>query len=186
MDYITSSEIAARWGITDTVVRRYCRGQRIKNAFQKDGIWYIPANAERPERKKYEAAKTAPPAKFLLKIIRQRDSTNYSGLYDYMQINMAYCNCRMASNRLTREQVESLYKTDKITFLNEALRINDLIETRNQFRCFDFMLDRAMAPLTQIMIQKLHVLTLADSWHQQAHQPHHHLCGRERIREEAE
>jgi Fic family protein len=70
----------------------------------------------------------------------------------------------MASNRMTREQVEALYKTDKIRFLNEPLKVNDLIEVRNQFRCLDYVLDQAMTPLTQTMIRKLHSLTLADGW----------------------
>ena len=164
MDYLTASEMALRWGISSEVIRRHCRNNRINGAYQENGIWFIPANAPRPARKEKEALPKPKSPTLLNKIIHQRYSTNYTGLYDYVQVNMAYSNCRLASNRMTREQVEALYKTDKITFLNEPLKVNDLIEVRNQFRCLDYILDQAMTPLTQTMIRKLHALTLADGW----------------------
>lgn len=37
-----------------------------------------------------------------------------------------YSNGRMASNRLTRNQIELLYKTDRIVTGNEAIKINDI------------------------------------------------------------
>ena len=164
MNYISIKEAALKWGISERMVYVYCDSGRVKGAYLDGSIWMVPENAEKPKRKKAEPTNLPKPPKLLHKIATQKYSTNFTGLYDYVQINMAYSNCRLASNRMTREQVEALYKTDKITFLNEPLKVNDLIEVRNQFRCLDFILDQAMSPLTLTMIRKLHALTLADGW----------------------
>ena len=37
-----------------------------------------------------------------------------------------------------------------------AVRVDDIIETTNHFRCIDFIIDRAEEPLTESMIKQLH------------------------------
>ena len=145
MKHIAAKQAATNWEISEQLVRRYCKEGRIENAYQESGVWYIPENAEKPTRKKKEEI---PLPKLLLKLCKQRDSGKNKGLYDYLQINTAYSNNRMASNRLTRQQVEMLYKSDKIFTVNEAIKVNDIIEARNQFVCIDYVLSEAMHPLT--------------------------------------
>ena len=159
MKHITAKQAATNWEISEQLVRRYCKEGRIENAYQEAGIWYIPENASKPTRKGKEEAQ---PPKLLLKLCRQRDSGKYRGLYDYLQINMAYSNNRMASNRLTRQQVEVLFKADKIFTVNEAMKVNDIIEARNQFVCIDYVLNEAMRPLTQTFVQKLYTMVHGD------------------------
>lgn len=159
MNYMTANQAAERWGVSEEIVRRYCREERIEDAYQEDGVWFIPADASKPTRKKKEAPQLP---KLLLALRKQRDTGRYAGLYDYLQINMVYSNNRMASNRMTRQQVETLYKSDKIFTVNEALKINDVIEARNHFICVDHILTEAMAPLTQSFVQRLHTMTYSD------------------------
>lgn len=111
MNYISPKEAAQKWGVSERMVCRYCIQGRIDDAYQEYGIWYIPEDAEKPARKEKEVK----PAPLLLqKIIKQRDGKQYRGFYEYLQINMVYSSGRMASNRLTRNQVEVLYKKDRI------------------------------------------------------------------------
>ena len=56
MNYITASQAAARWGVSEGIVRRYCRDERIPGAYQEFETWYIPENAAKPTRKKKEAS----------------------------------------------------------------------------------------------------------------------------------
>ena len=53
---------------------------------------------------------------------------NHFGIYEYIQVNLAYSSCRMASNRLTREQVIEIYRTGKISVAFEPMKIDDLVE----------------------------------------------------------
>lgn len=168
MEYITSKEAAEKWGVSERMVRIYCVQERIPNAYQEFEIWYIPENASKPTRKKKEA----PPLPKLLKIlIKQRDGKMYRGLYEYLQINMVYSNGRMASNRLTRDQIEVLYKTDRIFTNRESIKANDIIEARNHFLCVDMILSNATKPLTPGFIQQLQSTLLSESCRHKRHAP---------------
>ncbi|MGN1026598.1 MAG: Fic family protein [Faecousia sp.] len=159
MKYMTVNQVAIRWGISEQQVRRYCREGRIKGTFQKNGIWYITEVGKKPKRKKYKKQKQEIQAECpsLLNMIRkQRTDGYYKGLYDYIQINMSYSNNRMASGRMTRNQIELLYQQNKIETANEVVRVNDVIEARNSFLCLDYLLDEAMTPLSRSLILELH------------------------------
>ncbi len=49
MEYLTTSEVAERWGITTRRVVVLCQEGRIPGAVQKSRVWLIPDNAEKPE-----------------------------------------------------------------------------------------------------------------------------------------
>ena len=76
MEYLTASEIAAKWNVSEQLVRRHCRNDRIPDAYQEFGIWYIPENAAMPTRKKKEASQLP---KLLKTLIKQRDGRMYRG-----------------------------------------------------------------------------------------------------------
>ena len=48
MEYLTTSEIAERWGITARRVQVLCKEGRVDGAVYK-GVWLIPADAKKPE-----------------------------------------------------------------------------------------------------------------------------------------
>lgn len=51
MDFLTSSEIAEKWGISSRRVTILCNEGRITGAIMKGNIWLIPSNAEKPLEK---------------------------------------------------------------------------------------------------------------------------------------
>lgn len=165
---ITVAEAAENWGISEGIVRRYCRDERIPGVYQEFETWYIPENAAKPIRKKKEASQLP---NLLKTLIKQRDGRMYRGLYEYLQINMVYSNGRMASNRLTRDQIEVLYKTDRIFANKESIKVNDIIEARNHFLCVDMILSNTMKPLTQTFIQQLQSTLLSESCRHKLHAP---------------
>ena len=152
MEYITAKEASEKWGVTERMVRVYCSQGRISDAYSEFDTWYIPADAEKPARKPKEVK---PTPLLLQKIIKQRDGKQYRGFYEYLQINMVYSSGRMASNRLTRNQIEVLYKKDRIFTTSEDIKVNDIVEARNHFLCVDTILTNAMKPLTQTFINQL-------------------------------
>ena len=48
MEYLTTSEVAANWGITARRVQILCKEGRVDGAVFK-GIWLIPSDAKKPE-----------------------------------------------------------------------------------------------------------------------------------------
>lgn len=168
MNYISVKEASEKWAVSDRMVYRYCTQGRIPDAYQEFGTWFIPENAEKPARKEKEVKPTPP---LLKKILKQRDGKQYRGFYEYLQINMVYSSGRMASNRLTRNQIEVLYKTDRIFTTSEDIKVNDIVEARNHFLCVDTILTNAMKPLTQTFINQLQAQLLSDSCKHRRHAP---------------
>lgn len=155
MKYITTKEAAEKWQISEQMVRRHCRQGRIPDAIQEDGLWLVPDNAGKPEKKQPEAAPFPPMVKRLMK---EKTKRVYHGMYDYIQINFCYSNNRMASNRLMRQQVEDIYHTDKVKVGFEPVKVDDLIEALNHLACVDYIIETAATPLSQAYIKRLHTM----------------------------
>ena len=50
MRYLSVSEIAKKWNVSERSVRNYCAQARVPGAFLTGKTWNIPENAEKPER----------------------------------------------------------------------------------------------------------------------------------------
>ena len=155
MDYLTIKEVSILWSTTEQMVRRHCREGRIPGAVQREGSWYVPENAVKPQRKK-TVAPTLP--KFVKKLQRQCTKKIYHGLYDYIQINFCYSSNRLASNRLMLTQVEEVYKKGKVSVGFEPIKVDDLIEAYNHFDCVSHIIDTAASRISQSYIRKLHTM----------------------------
>ena len=88
------------------------------------------------------------------KIVYQRNKNNHFAIYEYNQVNLAYSSNRMSSNRLTRQQVEEVYRTNKVATAFEPMKVDDLIEVLNHFICVKYVVDTVATPLTPSFIKK--------------------------------
>lgn len=161
MNFCSVRETAEKWGVSERFVRKLCKEGRIENVVWDENTWLILSGIEKPERKKYER-KTEEKAlnpdlsEYAKRIVRQRIKNNHYGIYEYIQLNLTYSSNRMASNRLTRNEVEEIYRTNKITSSFEPAKVDDIIETVNHFAAVRFVIDNITEPLTGVMIRKLH------------------------------
>ena len=160
MNYISVKETAAKWGISQAQVRKYCTQDRIPKAKCKDGVWLIPEKAKKPGKVTAPAAGLVELPPLAAALVRQKKKKSFHGLYDYVQIDLTYSSSRMASNRLTRGQVESIFRKGKVRESFEPMKVSDLIEVMNHCVCLDYILDHIAEPLTQKMIQHLHFLLM--------------------------
>ena len=157
MKLYSLKEMSKLWGLSDGLLRRYCRDGRIPEAVLEDGSWWIPEGTEKPKGT-YKKAPAPVLTSLAKRIIYEHSKNNHHGIYEYIQVNLAYSSCRMASNRLTRKQVIEVYRTDKISSAFEPMKVDDLIEMINHFICMRHVIDTLMEPLTQSYIKRLHTL----------------------------
>jgi fido (protein-threonine AMPylation protein) len=155
MKYISPKEAAARWKINERSVRRYCERGLISGAAQVDGLWIIPDDTPKPKNVDSEPPVYQGPAK---QVVAQRAKNNHYGIYEYLQVNLAYSSSRMASNRLTRKQVIELYRTGKISVAFEPMKVDDVYEIDNHFRACTYAIDNLIEPLHTAHLRKLHSL----------------------------
>ena len=169
MQYMSVKEAAAQWGVTIQMVRRYCQKGMIPQVIQENGGWRIPEGTVRPGAPE-PAVPEAKQSSLVTQIKAQRKKNNHYGIYEYLQVNLAYSSSRIASNRLTREQVEDLYRTNKLRVSFEPTKVDDIIEIINHFICTKEMVDTIAEPLSPSLIRRYHYCltygTYADKKHQ--------------------
>ncbi len=154
MNYISVAEIAKKWGVSERAVRNYCAEGRVAGAILEGKTWKIPEDAEKPVRKKREDASNT-----LLDILKEEKKAKLrGGIYHRVQVDLTYNSNHIEGSRLTHDQTRYIYETNTIGIVDEAVRVDDIIETTNHFRCIDFIIDKANASLSETLIKQLHYL----------------------------
>lgn len=153
MKYLSVADMAKKWNLSERSVRNYCAKGRVDGANLMGKTWQIPENAEKPERisQKKEQSLT------VLDILQEEKRSSYSGgIYHKLQIDLTYNSNHIEGSRLTYDQTRYIFETNTIGVQDEALNIDDVIETVNHFRCIDLMIDRANEVLSEKFIKELH------------------------------
>ena len=154
MNYLSVKEIAVLWKMSERSVRNYCARGRIPGAFLTGKTWNIPENAEKPDRKGKSAAKRT-----LLSVLQEEKSGQlHGGIYHKVQIELTYNSNRIEGSRLTHDQTRYIFETATVGVTNESIRVDDIIETVNHFRCIDEIIDSAKTRLSEKWIKNLHLL----------------------------
>lgn len=153
MKYLSVADMAKKWNLSERSVRNYCAKGRVDGAYLIGKTWQIPENAEKPARitQKKEQSLT------VLDILQEEKRSSYSGgIYHKLQIDLTYNSNHIEGSRLTYDQTRYIFETNTIGVQDEALNIDDVIETVNHFRCIDLMIDRANEVLSEKFIKELH------------------------------
>lgn len=152
MDYISAKEYAHSHGISERTVRNYCARGRLPGAVLVGKTWSIPTDVRLPER--INARTVVSP---LLTALREQKAARIKGgIYHRTQIDLTYNSNHIEGSRLSKEQTRYIFETNTIGVTDVAVRVDDIIETTNHFRCIDFIIDRATEPLTESMIKQIH------------------------------
>ena len=155
MKYLLVSEAAKRWNISERSVRNYCAHGRIPNALLKGKTWYLPENAEKPERVNKHSALP----RTLLEVLKAEKASRLSSrIYHKVQIDFTYNSNHMEGSRLTHDQTRYIFETNTIGVQETTLNVDDIVETANHFRCIDLIIDRAGSIINEALIKQLHAM----------------------------
>ena len=155
MDYLSVSEIAKLWNLSERSVRNYCAEGRIPGAYLVGKTWMIPSDAVKPERK----PRISDSKKTLLDILRlEKESKLKGGIYHKVQIELTYNSNHIEGSRLTHDQTRYIYETNTIGLTDEVINVDDIVETANHFRCIDLIIDKANLNITENLIKQLHFI----------------------------
>ena len=152
MEYVSVGKMAEKWGLSERSVRNYCANGRIRDSKLIGKTWYIPEDAQKPDR--VNKKKDTPS---LLQILREQKASKMTGgIYHKVQIDLTYNSNHIEGSRLTHDQTRYIFETNTIGFENESVNVDDVIETSNHFRCIDLVIDQAGSALTEKFIKELH------------------------------
>ena len=153
MGYLSVSEIAKKWHLSERAVRNYCAQGRVSGAFLTGKTWNIPEDAQKPSRVRAQAAA---PTTLLSVLQREKQSRLPGGIYHRVQIDLTYNSNHIEGSRLSREQTRFIFETNTIVIEKQAVNVDDVVETANHFRCIDMVIDDANRALSQAMMKRLH------------------------------
>lgn len=90
-------------------------------------------------------------------LIDEQQAHRKGGLYHKTQVQLAYNSNRIEGSKLTEEQTRYIFETRTIGFKDqEAVSVDDIIETANHFVAFDYLLQSISKPLSDDMIKEFH------------------------------
>lgn len=155
MEFLFVPEIAQKWGLSERTIRNYCAAGKIPGAIQQRGAWKIPGDAIPPARKN---AVQLVSLDLLNRLQEEQYTHQKGGIYHRVQVDLTYNSNHIEGSTLTHDQTRYIFETQTIGMVEDAVRVNDIMETVNHFRCIDYIIENAMSPLTESMIKKLHLI----------------------------
>lgn len=91
-------------------------------------------------------------------LLNQRNKHMSAGLYYWTQILFSYNSNHIEGTRLSADQTQQIFDSGTV-FANaqdDPIKLDDLIETKNHFRAFDWLLDHVDEPLSPDLVLQLH------------------------------
>ena len=153
--YLTSNEISKIWKVSERSVRDYCSKGRVIGAYLEGKTWMIPEDASKPERQTRHSNKK----RNLLETLKlEKESQIKGGIYHKLQIEMTYNSNHMEGSKLTHDETRYIYETKTIGIGGNVVKIDDIMETVNHFRCIDLAIDFANRKLSESFIKQLHLM----------------------------
>ena len=131
MKFLSVSDIAKKWNVSERSVRNYCALGKVEGAFLTGKTWNIPEDAVKPDR----ANKKSNTPKTLLEILlAEKNAKMPGGLYHKVQIELTYNSNHIEGSRLTHDQTRYIFETNTIGVEGDAVRVDDIVETANHFK----------------------------------------------------
>ena len=83
-------------------------------------------------------------------LIEQKNSKFKGNIYHFSEVAFAYNSNKIEGGKLTEDETEEIFSNNSfIPKIDDAIKLDDLIEMKNHFRLFDYMLDNIDAKLSK-------------------------------------
>ena len=153
--YISVEEAAQKWQISERSARNYCAQGRVEGALLEGKTWKIPSTAKKPERKPRHSTVEET---LLIFLKREKDAALKGGIYHKIQIDLTYNSNHIEGSKLTHDQTRYIFETKTLGVTDKAVKVDDIVETVNHFRCIDLVIEGAHTKLTESFIKQLHFI----------------------------
>lgn len=155
IEYISVEEVSKLWELSIRSVRNYCAQGRVPGALLEGKTWKIPSNAEKPGRKTRHIETENNLLAFLK---REKESSLKGGIYHKIQIDLTYNSNHIEGSRLSHDQTRFIFETKTLGITDDAVKVDDIVETVNHFRCIDLAIEGANTKLSESFIKQLHYI----------------------------
>ena len=155
MRYLSVAEAAKKWGVSERSVRNYCAQGRVDGAILVGKTWKLPEDAEKPAR----LNKHTDAPRSLLEVLKvEKAAKLHGGIYHKIQIELTYNSNHIEGSRLTHDQTRYIFETNTIGITDAAVKVDDVVETANHFKCIDMIIENAAYAPSEAFIKQLHTV----------------------------
>ena len=153
MKFLSVAQTAKKWDMSERSVRNYCAMGKVEGAFLTGKTWNIPDDAQKPDRanKRVEI-----PTTLFEILIAEKKAKLSGGIYHKVQIDLTYNSNHIEGSRLTHDQTRYIFETNTIGIEGGAVKVDDIVETANHFKCIDLIIENAKKAITEAFIKELH------------------------------
>lgn len=88
------------------------------------------------------------------RLLFEKEHKINGGIYNKLQVDFAYNSNHIEGTKLTHEQTRLIFDTKAVS--GDCIIVDDVIETSNHFRCFDFILNTYNDALSEEYIKTVH------------------------------
>ena len=155
VNYISVEEASQKWQISERSVRNYCAQGRVEGALLEGKTWKIPSTAKKPDRKHRHSSAEDTLLAFLK---REKEAGLKGGIYHKIQIDLTYNSNHIEGSKLTHDQTRYIFETKTLGVTDKAVKVDDIVETVNHFRCIDLIIEGANTKFTESFIKQLHFI----------------------------
>ena len=142
------SDLTIKVGISSRTIAKLSKGEKIANNVIQKICIFFNCNKDDVIKKVCDSK--------VLQILRDEKNANISGgIYHETQVRLTYNSSRIEGSKLSEEQTRLIFETNTIG-IEEKASVDDIIETVNHFRAFDFIIDCAEDSLSEEIIKKIH------------------------------
>ena len=147
---LTKSDLTAKLGISSKTIAKISKGEKIANNVLVKIADFLHCNSSDLFRFVCD--------NHILQISREEKEAKISGgLYHELQVRMTYNSNHIEGSKLTEDQTRLIFETRTID-VGDGIPVDDIIETSNHFRAIDYVIDKALEPLSEDIIKYLHLL----------------------------
>jgi Fic family protein len=155
IEYISVEMAAQNWNLSERSVRNYCAHGRIEGAILEGKTWKIPSVAVKPERKPRHSVTKDTLLAFLK---REKEAGLKGGIYHKLQVDLTYNSNHIEGSCLTHDQTRYIFETKTLGKTDGTVKVDDIVETVNHFRCIDLIIEGANTKLSESLIKQLHFI----------------------------
>lgn len=147
---LTKSDLTVKLGISSKTIAKISKGEKIANNVLVKIADFLHCNSSDLFRFICD--------NHILQILREEKEAKISGgLYHELQVRMTYNSNHIEGSKLTEDQTRLIFETRTID-VGDGIPVDDIIETSNHFRAIDYVIDKALEPLSEDIIKYLHLL----------------------------
>lgn len=147
---LTKSDLTSKLGISSRTIAKFSKGEKVANNVLLKIASFLQCNPNDLFRYICD--------NHILQILREEKEGKISGgLYHELQVRMTYNSNHIEGSILNEDQTRLIFETRTID-ASEGIPVDDIIETSNHFRAIDYVIDKALEPLSEDIIKHIHLL----------------------------